>query len=118
MRVAIEVDLPGLEHVLASLLGDRFEPTSVQLTDTHLRVAGRARLSVASKAVTLTARVTASAGELRLHDFRLSGALGLGDWTLKRLRGRIAGIDRRAGPFRIRGGAVGDEIVVRWTAEQ
>jgi hypothetical protein len=113
MRISIDLDLPGLGDALAKTLlqGVPVAPTSLALTDSSLRIDG---VALGVKKVSLTGRVTPIEGGARISDFDVEGASLFKGGVLDALRGRLATLDERSGPFRVKGSADGDELTVRW----
>lgn len=113
MRISISLDLAGLGDAVAKSLleGVPVVPTSIALTDSSLRIEG---VALGVKSVALTARVADVEGGLRVSGFDVEGASLLKRSVLDALRGRIAKLDQRSGPFHVRGAADGDELTVRW----
>jgi hypothetical protein len=111
MRVAIELELPGLEEVLADLM-----PAGVELHGLVLRVAGmRAELRAPMVgACVLTSQVKVEPGTMTLSRFDLEGAGFAKPLALGALRRKLAETDQQRGPWRIWGDSDGDRLQLCW----
>jgi len=115
MRIAIDLDLDGLEQLLSRLLplGGKIQPTGLELDMSRLRVEAQAPLV---GRVTLVAKVRPAAGALVLSDFDLEGAGIARGMALGTLRSRLAELDERWNGVRAWGESDGDRLHLEWTA--
>jgi hypothetical protein len=115
LTLSIDTELDGLGQTLAKLLPMGAVPTFLRMTATQLRIEGKVPVAMLKKSIALTARVEHPPGALRLHSFAVEGALGFGGKVIDELHQALAKVDERWGPFRAKGDAGGEALVVTWT---
>lgn len=111
MRISIDLDLPGLEAVLAESLPAGIEVRSLRIDADAMRAELQAPMV---GACTLTAQVSVGTGALSLSRFDLEGAGLAKPLALGALRRKIAEVDKQTGPWRIWGESEGDRLQVSW----
>lgn len=111
MQISIDLDLPGLESVLAESLPAGIEVRGLRLDAATMRAELQAPMV---GTCTLTAQVRVAHEELSLSRFDLEGAGLAKPLALGALRRKIAETDRQSGPWRIWGESEGDRLQVSW----
>jgi hypothetical protein len=112
MKVHIEGEFEGLGEALAEILPAGVEPTSVRVTQETLRVEGRGPFGIA---VALTGRVVHEHGGVRVREIDLEGPAFVRAAALSGLCARIASLDVRSPPLRVRGEDEGRTLHVSWS---
>jgi hypothetical protein len=113
MQILIDLDLPGLEQAIASLL-----PKGVSLLGLETR-GQELRASLVAPMVgkcTLTAALQTRMNALSLSRFNLEGAGLAKPFALAAIRRKLAEVDQIRGPLHIWGESEGEKLQLSWGA--
>jgi len=111
MQILIDLELPGLEQAIASLL-----PKGIRLLGLETR-GKQFRASLVAPMVgdcTLTADLQTQMNALSLSRFNLEGAGLAKSFALAALRRKIAEVDQVRGALRIWGESEGEKLQLSW----
>lgn len=111
MQISIDLELPGLESVLADLLPAGIELRGLQMDQNGMRASLKAPMV---GACTLIAQIAVGQGRLVLSRFDLEGAGLAKPIALGTLRRKISETDRQRGPWRVWGESDGGRLQVSW----
>ena len=112
MQISIDLDLPGLESVLADLLPAGIELRGLKMDHNGMRASLQAPMV---GACTLTAQLSVGQGKLVLSRFDLEGAGLAKPLALGALRRKVSETDRQRGPWRVCGESDGGRLELSWT---
>lgn len=111
MLLRLNLELPGFQEALASLLPKGITVDAWEMDAETLRLACRAPMV---GKVTLTAKVRVTPGRLQLSGFALEGAGLARAMILGKLRDKLSELDIRRDPLRIWGDSDGSVAYLSW----
>ncbi len=111
MEVLCNLQLPGIEEALATLLPQGITPLRLHLDRDGFALDAKApRVGT----VHLTADVAILADRLRLERFKVKGAGLLNGVIETQLQRKLAELDLRQGPLRLSGDSEGHSVHLSW----